>query len=284
MKFFGVAGEVGIDLQGVAEEGGEVLEARVEQRILEDAVAEVDGNIVAQDQFLRQAVHNPEDSDAEPAAAQVIGLVQLRNEFAGAHNRAGDALREETQVEAEIEEVPNRVNLAPLDVDDVADGLEGEERDADRKEDAPAGEDVLHEKIRSQHAVHQVGEEIGVLVIAEHQQVDRDAQDENRLPEAFAAGAPHAPCREVVVDDDEDQQGQVHPARLVIEKERRAEEPAVADERLVFPDQRKSGEYESEEGPEIELREQQRMRLVEAEQMGEEFPYDSPDVHRLSSR
>ena len=44
----GVAGEVGIDLEGVEEEGGEVFEWGVEEGIVENAVDKGDGEVVAE--------------------------------------------------------------------------------------------------------------------------------------------------------------------------------------------------------------------------------------------
>ena len=47
-----VAGEVGIDLKRVAEQGRKVLESCVKKRVLEDPVTEIHGQIVAQNQLL----------------------------------------------------------------------------------------------------------------------------------------------------------------------------------------------------------------------------------------
>ena len=64
----GIAREVGVDLQRVEHQCGEVLEGGVERGVVEDAVDEVDGQVVAQDEFLHQTVENPEEGDAELAA------------------------------------------------------------------------------------------------------------------------------------------------------------------------------------------------------------------------
>ena len=63
-----------------------------------------------------------------------FALVDLRHELAAAHDRAGDDVREERQVGREVEERPG-LEVAAVDVDDVAEGLEREERDADRQRD-----------------------------------------------------------------------------------------------------------------------------------------------------
>ncbi len=84
--------------------------------------------------------------------------------------------------------------------------------------------------------------------------------------------------RQEVVDDYENQQGQEHAAGLVIEKQRDGKEIAVAQERLGV-DEGEPGENQREERPEIELGEQQRMRLVKGEQVLKEIPYEIPKSH-----
>src|SRR3546814_2017663 len=50
-------------------------------------------------------------------------------------DRPGDELREERDVEQEIDRRPRGRDGAAMDVDDVGDALEGEEGDADRQDD-----------------------------------------------------------------------------------------------------------------------------------------------------
>ena len=100
-----VAGEIGIDLQGIAEQGGQVLEAGVQERIAEYPVAQVHGQIIGQDQLFDEAVQDPEHRDAEPAPAQVVGLVQLREKLRGTDDRTRHQLREKSQEETELQEI-----------------------------------------------------------------------------------------------------------------------------------------------------------------------------------
>ena len=44
-------------------------------------------------------------------------------------------------------------------------------------------------------------------------------------------------------------------------------------------EEREHGEHQREERPEVELGEQQRMRLVKGEQAPEKIPYDVPASH-----
>ena len=105
-----VPGEVGIDLKRVAEESRKVLETGVKQRVLENPVAEIHSQIVAQNQLLGKSVQNPENRDTELSAAKEERFVKLREKLFGAHDRAGHKLRKETQVEAEIPEVLDRAD------------------------------------------------------------------------------------------------------------------------------------------------------------------------------
>ncbi len=105
-----VPGEVGIDLKRVAEQGRKVLESCVKKRVLEDPVTEIHGQIVTQNQLLGKSVQNPENRDPELSAAKEERLVKLREELLGPHDRAGDELREEAEIEAEIPEVLDRAD------------------------------------------------------------------------------------------------------------------------------------------------------------------------------
>ena len=106
--------------------------------------------------------------------------MKLREELLGAHDRAGDELREEAEIESEIPEIADRRDRPAGDIHHIADGLEDEERDADRQEDrihteslrtcqlvAYYREPVFHNEFRSEQVVDDIGKEVGVLVVAE---------------------------------------------------------------------------------------------------------------------
>ena len=96
-----------------------------------------------------------------------------------AHDRAGDELREHRDVGRELHRALLRVPAVAVDVDDVADVVEGEERDADRQRQ-------LHR--RDGGAVEQLGHrlrllrgEAGVLPHAEHREVGEHRRDQQGL-------------------------------------------------------------------------------------------------------
>ena len=186
-----VAGEVGIYLEGIAEEGGEILEGGEEQGVLENTVYEVHRDIVAQDYLLYQAVEYPEDGDTELAAAQMEGFVELGDEFAGPDYRARNQLREEADVEGEVQDVAHRLYFAHIYVGAVADYLEYIEGYAYRQHYAVHGESfaaadgvaypregIEYPQLQAEYLIDQVGEEIGIFEIAEQEEVHADAEYE----------------------------------------------------------------------------------------------------------
>ncbi len=198
-----VAGEVCIHLQRVAKQGAQVLEAAVEKGILKDAVGKVHGQVVGQDEFLHKTVHDPEDGNAKPAAAQVVGFVQLLNKLHGPHDGAGNQLGEETQVKAKVQEVLYRFYLFPLHIHYVTHSLEGEEGDAYGEDDGvypeevdpgegvqELSQDVVHLEGRTQKVVYKVREEVGVFEVGQDAQVYDDAEDGKRTPCPVAAQFP----------------------------------------------------------------------------------------------
>ena len=274
-----VAGEVRIDLQGVAEQRRKILKTSVKQRILEDAVAEIHSEVVAEYQLLGETVQNPEHRDAELPASQEERLVQLRHKLLRAHDRSCDQLREKAQVEAEIQEVANRRNRASRDVDHVADRLEREERDAYRQENRVHAEgrradqcvsyrreQVADNEFRPEQVVHDVRYEVRVLIVTKQRQVDYNAQYYNQFPSRLAFYGGQDPAHRIVEDYDETEEYQEESAGLVIEEKADEEKEGVAEQNLVAENAEESQDYR-EESPEIELRKQQRMSLIKGEQV-----------------
>lgn len=163
----GIAGEIGIDLEGIDYEGGEVLEGSVEQGIFEDPIDKADGQIIAKDYFFNQTIANPKDRYTKLAVGKEEWLVKLWNELVGTQDGSCYKLREESGVEAEVEDVGDVVNFALVDIDDVADVLESEEGDAD-------GEEYLdgNAVFGAEGGVENVSEEVGVFEEAEYTEID----------------------------------------------------------------------------------------------------------------
>lgn len=120
--------------------------------------------------------------------------MKLREELLGPHYRAGDELREEAEIESEIPEIADRRDRPAGDIHHIADGLEDEERDADRQEDGVDAErlragklvsydrkPVFHNEFRPEKVVHHISHEVGVLVVAQKRQVHDHTQCHNSL-------------------------------------------------------------------------------------------------------
>ena len=59
---------------------------------------------------------------------------ELGEQIRGSFDRTGDKLREETHIGEELNDVPRRLNLSPVDIYRIAEGLESVETDPDRKD------------------------------------------------------------------------------------------------------------------------------------------------------
>ena len=181
----GVTREVGIHLQRVDEQCGEVLKSGEQRGVVENAVHEVDGEVVAHNQFLGQTVQDPEHGDAELPSAQEEFLVELRHKLVGTHDGTRHQLREEGDIETEVQHVGDMPYLALIYIHQVTDILEGIEGDAHGQQYLGGVEIVLAAQIvgplrqpvddlvlAAYDGVVRVGEEVGVFEIAEYQQVD----------------------------------------------------------------------------------------------------------------
>ena len=204
--------EVGVNLQRVTEQSCKVLKASVKQWLIEHAVDEVDGDVVAQDDFLHQTVHDPENSYAELFASEEILLMELWNKFVGSNNRTCHQLRKETDVEAKVEDVVDGFDAVAIHIHDVTDSLEGIKRNAHRQQDgidaeavgvgqfvAYQREDVKHLEIKAKQVVDHIGDEVGVLEIKQQRQVDDDADAEDEIAAFILFSRMHPLGREEVV-------------------------------------------------------------------------------------
>ena len=101
-------------------------------------------------------------------------------------DRAGDELREEGDIEQELEEVPRPRFRIPVGVDHIAQTLEGEEADADGQQDPGHGEGG------AKRGVEVVQDKIGVLEDAEDAEVEHDGYGEHRFAAREATGQQYA--------------------------------------------------------------------------------------------
>ena len=131
-----VAGEVGVDLDGVRVDGEQHLERGEALRRGEDAVDDRLREVVADDDLLREPGR---DAPEAPRLHRGVGAgpaASCGSIWRGRHDGPGDEVREEADEEQVVEYRSRRLELAAPDVDRVAHRLEREERDAEGQDEA----------------------------------------------------------------------------------------------------------------------------------------------------
>ena len=248
-------------MKGIAVDGCQTLHARIERRVVENAVDEVERDIVRDDGLLEQTDGDEIDARAEHLARDGDRvLTDLHQKVAGADDWACDQLRKEREVEEVVAPAVDGFERTAVDVDRVAERLEQEERDADGQEDVLE----LHESL-PEHLVGDVDQEVGVLEVGQHAEVDRHAQHHEPPLCPRRAGGMDAFGDPVVARRGEDQQQEVDAARLVVEVERKeddVDDPGHRGTAEHAVDEHESGEQKQEQP----AAEDQRRRGVVGEQ------------------
>ena len=235
-----IAREIGVNLERICEKCDEVFKAGEQKRRIENAIDKVCREVVAQDNLLGKSVQTPEHGHAESAAGEEIRLVKLRYEFVRTYNRACHELREKREVKAEIQNVIDSLDFTAVNVDAVAHRLEREERNAHREDNlidervcsehgiACRREEVIDMQFDAGKVVKGVQEEVRILIVAEHQQVDDDDDYHQHLlfPLDLRFLDPFA--NEEVRYHAEDEDAHIASARLVIEEQAGSKEERVA--------------------------------------------------------
>ena len=155
-----IAGEVVINLQGVEQRRRPGIQrAHLLRREGEQTVCG-DRQHIGKNHLFAQAVNKAPEALCEILSSRV-SILNLRLDVDVAHNRARDQLREEGDVQHQIQQVLLDFDLSSVQVNDIAHGLEGEEGDADGKRN------IRHRnRDRRQKPVQRPEEEIAVLEIA----------------------------------------------------------------------------------------------------------------------
>jgi len=265
----GIAGKVGIYLKRIGEYGAKVLETGKQQRVVKYPVNEVDSYVVAQDYLLHQSVQYPENRQAELAPAYAVRLVELGDELAGTNNRTRDQLGKKRHIEAEVEYVVNRLELSAIHVYGIAQDLEGEEGYSDRQYDgiyvpnilacksiACKGEHIHDLDVNAENRAGNVCEKVGVLEIAEYEQVGEYAAYQPEFLPPLRRGPIYPAGNEEVRTYYKEEYQDRKAAGLVVEKQAYKEKKAVPEKSSALDESEKS-EYNGKEGPEIELSEQE---------------------------
>ena len=178
-RHVGVAGEVAIDLGRVGVGRHQRVRRRVGLRHREDGIHDRPREEVGDHHLLDQAQGDERQARRDGNAIGVARARELRQELARPHDRPGDEVWEEAQVDGRVDRLRGR-DKPPLDVDDVGDGLEREEADPDRQRDRQQGQ-----RHPERHRVERVGDVLREeRVVLEHRQraeVEADGEGEDRL-------------------------------------------------------------------------------------------------------
>ena len=78
--------KVAINLQRIAIYPEQVFQSRIQTGIIEDALHEIDADVIGYDRLLEQTAHDKEDTLPEHLVGNPKRLVYLRHEIAGTHN------------------------------------------------------------------------------------------------------------------------------------------------------------------------------------------------------
>ena len=224
----GVTRKVAIDLERVAIDGKEVFESAVEVGLVEDALYEVDADVVADDGFLEKSSDDVENTRAEHGICDHERTTNLWDEVTCPDNRTRHKLREETDVESIVEQAIERFDVAPIDIDGVTQRLEREERDAHGQEDvarlprhtlqvtAANGRWHMNAIVLKQGA-DGVAEEVGVLEEYKQAEVENEGKnDEGFGKPSFLFHRTYRLGNEVVGGGDECQQPEEESAGLIV--------------------------------------------------------------------
>ncbi len=131
----GVGAEIGVDLDRVGVDRDDQIEARELRRVGEDGIDEAHREIVGDHHLLEQAAEDQQHVLAEGEIAGSRRRSELRQELVRAHDRPGDEMREETDVEHDVERRARGRQAPAIDVDDVGNRVKGQERDRHRQGD-----------------------------------------------------------------------------------------------------------------------------------------------------
>ena len=118
------------------------------------------------------------------------------------------------------------LHLAPVGVHDVAELLEGEEADAQGKQD------IVQGKIRVGETVHIHQEKVEILVVEQDAQIEDDCQDHFGFFQLRILGTTHEPGKQVIEDDGAQNDEQVAGVKVAVEPQGHDQKPGLTQ--IVF--------------------------------------------------
>ena len=192
-----IAGKIAVDLHRVAVDRRQHLPTGVHFGQRKHAVDQIDRQEIGDDHLLEQPGHNQPQRAAAFLLIQARLVVELRQQVGGAHDRPGDKLREEAHVQQVFVITVRRLQLAAIQVDDVAHHLEGVKADADGQDHVQPQPDRIEAE-----PLHRLGnvdqEKVGVFENRQNAEVHRDRHGQQQLAFETMVGQRHRPAEEEI--------------------------------------------------------------------------------------
>ena len=223
----GVAGEVAVNLEGEHHGGQHDDRARGGLGIGVDR-HHIGRQPVGDDHFFEETRKDDLQPLAKILPVEPVGGLQLGQQILRPFNGPGHQLGKEGDEESVVAQMPLRLDAAAIDVDDIAEGLEGVKRDAHRQNEIQ--KPVLHRKAEQpQQPRDGSGEEVEVFIKKQNAQTGGERNDETGLFQPLVLPADHEPPRRVGHQrgegDEEDQVG--IPAHVEVIAGRQQHDPPV---------------------------------------------------------
>ena len=206
-----VAGEVAIELQGIAIDAHEIFKPSVERGVVEDAVDKVLSDIVGDDGLLKESHHDEPQACSKHLARHNERLPKLRQEGAGTKDGARKQGGEEGHEKGQVEQIAGGAHLTAVDVDDVAQRLEGKEGNAERHED------VERRCLAAKEGDDRREKEIGVFEEAKLEEHEGHGEDEDGTAFSLRLHAIHGEGRTEIHERDQRQKGAIGTSVLIVE-------------------------------------------------------------------
>ena len=176
----GVGGEIAVNLEGKGHGGHQEGPAPLVLGVVVHGVHH-GGQVVGDDHLFEQAPQHRVDAGLDVLVAEGVVLLELVEDVAGALDGPGHQLGEEGDEQGVVDEVLLRFHVLAVDIDGVAQGLEGVEGDAHGQEHVQQG----HVQAQAR-GVDRVGQkargEVVILEEEQHPQVEEEAEGHPEPP------------------------------------------------------------------------------------------------------
>ena len=126
-----------------------------------------------------------------------VGFEELREQMGGALDWPSDQLRKEGDVERKVAQMFFRGTATAVDINGIAEGLEGIEGDTDGEEEFDIAEPTLDPHLR-RNSLCRFDEEVEVFEDKKHAKVHDQADAEEQPSASRRLDAPEGECHEVV--------------------------------------------------------------------------------------